>query len=113
MCVTLVLQLYTAYSSDPLSVPRFTVNTATSTRVEYRVERSDTATIRVITGYDVSRFGVPIIGEYKNAGTRRTVTISPVVPGAQYRIKAWALGNGSRSETPVVKSVTSGEASEF
>ena len=114
MCVTLVLKLYTAYSSDPLSVPRFTSYTATSTRVDYQVERSDTATIRVITGYEVSLFGVPIIGEYNNAGKKGTVPISPAVPGAQYRITAWTLGNGSRrSATPAVKSVTTGDASEF
>ena len=103
--------------SDPLSVPRLTVNTATSTGVEYRVESSDTDTTRIITGYEVFRFGVPMIGEYVNAGSYRggTVTISPVVPGAQYRITAWALGNanGSRSATPAVKTATTGGTSEW
>ena len=98
---------------DPLSVPRFTVNTATSTGVEYRVERSDTATIRVITGYEVFRFGVPMIGEYVNALTGRRVTINPAVPGAQYRITAWALDSGTRrSATPAVKSASTRAASE-
>ena len=41
------------------------------------------------------------------------VPISPAVPGAQYRITAWTLGNSGRSATPAVKSVTTGEASEF
>ena len=82
------------------------------------MERSDDATTRVITGYEVFRFGVPMIGEYVNRGRRRTVTISPVVPGAQYRITAWALGNETspdnrRSEMPAVSIITAGEASEL
>ena len=106
--------MYNCYYSDPLSVPRLTVNTATSTVVEYRVERSDTATTIVITGYEVFRFGVQMIVEYVNTGRGRRVTISPAVPGAQYRITAWALDSGTRrSTTPAVKSVTTGEASEW
>ena len=54
-----------------------------------------------------------MIGEYVNTGGGMNVTISPAVPGVRYRITAWALGNGSRIATPVVKSVTTGEASEF
>ena len=54
-----------------------------------------------------------MIGEYVNIGRGRRVTISPAVPGANYKIIAWALGNGSRSETPAVESVTTGEAREF
>ena len=77
------------------------------------MERNDTATTCVITGYEVFRFGVPMIGEYNNAHTQRTVTISPAVPGAQYRITAWALDSGTRrSATPAEKSVSTGEASE-
>ena len=53
-----------------------------------------------------------MIGEYVNTGKGTNVTISPTVPGAQYRITVWALGNGSRSATPAVESVT-GEASEL
>ena len=98
---------------DPLRVPRLTVDTATSIGVEYRVERSDNITTRVITGYEVLRFGVPMIGEYMNTGRGRRVMISPAVPGAQYRITAWALDSGTkRSATPAVKSVTTGGASE-
>ena len=98
---------------DPLSVPRLTVSTATSTGVEYRVERNDTATTRVITGYEVFSFGVPMIGEYDNVFKGRTVTISPAVPGAQYRITAWALGNTTRrSAEPAVKSATTRDESE-
>ena len=100
--------------SDPLSVPRLTISTATSTGVEYRVESSDTEITRVITGYEVFRsFGVPMIGEYVNTNRGRRVTISPAVPGAQYRITAWALDSGTRrSATPAVKSVTTGGTSE-
>ena len=79
------------------------------------MESSDTATTRVITGYEVFRFGVPMIGEYVNVNTGRgrTVTISPAVPGAQYRKTAWALDDGTRrSATPAVESVVTGEASE-
>ena len=54
-----------------------------------------------------------MIGEYVNAGRGRTVTISPAVPGVQYRITAWALDSGTRrSATPAVKNATTGEASE-
>ena len=80
--------------------------------VEYRVQRNDDITNALITGYEVIRFGVPMIGEYVNAGRGRRVTISPVVPGAQYRISAWALGGGTRSATPAVVYATTGEASE-
>ena len=83
--------------------------------MEYRVERSDNATTRVIAGYEVFRFGVPMIGEYVNAGDRgRPVTISPAVPGAQYRITAWELDSGTRrSATPAEKSVSTEGTSEF
>ena len=53
-----------------------------------------------------------MIGEYVNAGRGRRVRISPAVPGAQYRITAWALGGGRRSATPAVVNVTTGEARE-
>ena len=53
-----------------------------------------------------------MIGEYVNGGRRSTITISPVVPGALYRITASALGNGKRSDTPAVRSATTEGASE-
>ena len=56
-----------------------------------------------------------MIGEYENAGRGESVTISPAVPGAQYRITAWALtGNniGRRSARPAVEYITPGKASE-
>ena len=99
-------------SSDPLSVPSLTVDRVTKSAVEYRVQINDAITNAVITEYEVTRFGVPMIGQYVNAGRGRRVTISPAVPGAQYRITAWALGNGRRSATPVVVDVTTGEAGE-
>ena len=81
--------------------------------MEYQVQRNDNITNPLIAGYEVIRFGVPIIGEYVNAGRGRRVTISPTVPGAQYRITAWALvGSDRRSVTSAVVYVTTGEASE-
>ena len=53
-----------------------------------------------------------MIGEYVNTGTGRRVSISPAVPGAQYRITAWALSHSRRSATPAVEYATTGEASE-
>ena len=89
------------------------VDRVTTSAVEYRVKRHDGMTDALITGYEVIRFGVPMIGQYVNAGRGRRVTISPAVPGAQYRITAWALGNGRRSDTPVVvQYATTGEESE-
>ena len=99
-------------SSDPLSVPSLMVDKVTNSAVEYQVGRNDGITnAPLITGYEVTRFGVPMIGKHVNTHTRR-VTISPAVPGAQYRIIAWALGDG-RSATPAVVYVTTGEASEI
>ena len=80
----------------------------TSSQVEYETTAHDSAT-RVIAGYEVTRFGVPMIGQYVNTGRGSRVTISPAVPGAQYRIIAWALGDG-RSATPAVVDATTGEA---
>ena len=99
---------------DPLSVPTLTVNRATNSAVKYMYDvlRGDDITTAVITGYEVTRFGVPMIGEYVNTGRGRTVTISPAVPGARYRITAWALGGGNRSTTPAVVEATTGEAGE-
>ena len=87
-------------SLDPLSVPSLMVDKGTNSAVEYKVSSTDTITDKVIAGYEVTRFGVPMVGQYVNAGTDRKVTISPAVPGAQYRITAWALGDGRRSAIP-------------
>ena len=84
----------------------------TSSQVEYETTAHGSAT-RIIAGYEVTRFGVPMIGQYENTGRGMRVTISPAVPGAQYRITAWALGDGRRSASPAVVDVTTGEASEL
>ena len=100
--------------SDPRSVPSLMLVTVTTSALEYRVQRNDDRTNPLITGYEIIRFGVPMIGEYVNAGIgSQSVTISPAVPGAQYRITAWALGNGTRSATPAVVAATTGEAREY
>ena len=81
------------------------------------MKRNDKKTILIIAGYEVFRFGVPMIGEYVNARSHQykqgKVLISPVVQGAHYRITAWALDSSTRrSAKPAVKSVTTGGASE-
>ena len=88
------------------------INKVTNSKLEYQVQRNDAITKPLITG-EVIRFGVPMIGEYVNTGRGRRVTISPAVPGAQYRITAWAFSDdGRRSATPAVVDVTTGEESE-
>ena len=85
----------------------------TNSAVEYRVQREDGITnAPLIAGYEVTRFRVPMIGQYVNAGRGGAVTITTAVPGAQYRITAWALGDVGRSATPAVVDVTTGEAGE-
>ena len=99
-------------SSDPLSDPSLTVDRVTNSAVQYQVQKTDDSrTDAQNAGYEVTRFGVPMIGQFVNTGRARRVTINPAVPGAQYRITAWALGNGSRSAAPVVVDATTGEAS--
>ena len=106
--------MYTAHHSGPLGVPELTVNTVTSTVVQYHIQRKTIATTRVITGFNVIRFGVPITGAYVNADSGRRVTIPSAVPHAQYMITAWALDSGTRrSARPAAQSVTTGEASEL
>ena len=111
-CVITLVSYHDHISSDPISVPRLTVDRVTNLAVEYQVQRNDAIPNAVITGYEVIRFGVPMIGQYVNAYRGRRVTISPAVPGAQYRITAWALGDGRRSATPAVVDATTREASE-
>ena len=90
------------------------VDRVTNSAVEYQVQRGDDITNILITGYDVTRFEVPMIGEYVNAGRGSRVTISPAVPGSQYRITAWAFsGDGRRSATPALEHATTGEASQL
>ena len=111
--------MITIPSSDPLSIPSLMVGKVTNSELEYQVQRKDDITNAVITGYEVIRFGVPMIGEYVNAGigsTEQTVTISPALTCAQYRITAWALVGSSlrrRSTRPAVKYVAPGQACEY
>ena len=84
----------------------------TNSAVEYQVLRNDVATNTAIAGYEVIRFGVPMIGQYVNTGRGKRVTINPATPGAQYRITAWARGDGRRSATPAVEYATAREAGE-
>ena len=101
-------------SSGTLRVPSLTEVRVTKSAVEYQARRNDVITEPLIAGYEVIRFGVPMIGEYVNTGRGRRVTIRPVVPGAQYRITAWALhGDGMRSATPAVVDATTRESSEY
>ena len=89
------------------------VDRVTNSIVECQVRRNDGITSGpLIAGYEVTRFGVPMIGQYDNLENRGSVTISPAVPGAQYRITAWALDDGRRSATPAVVDATTGEAGE-
>ena len=88
------------------------VHRVTNSAVECQVGSKDAITDKVIAGYDIIHFGVPMIGQYVNTGRGSRVTISPVVPGARYRITAWALGDGRRSATPALVDATTGEASE-
>ena len=105
----LVLYIITSFLLHTVPHPGVNVTSVTSSQVVYETTAHGNTT-RVIAGYEVTRFGVPMIGEYENTGRGGTVTISPAVPGAQYRITAWALGDGTRSATPAVVYVTTGEA---
>ena len=113
VCKILIKLNSALFSSDPLSTSRLIQNKVTSSTLMYTVNRSNEITNPLIAGHEVIRFGVPLIGEYVNAGRGRRVTISPAVPGAQYRITAWALtAAGRRSATPAVEYAMTGEASE-
>ena len=97
---------------DPLNPPNFTVMCTISTsRVMCSIDSMNMEMRPLIVGYEVIRFGVPMIGEYTSKGG--TVTICSAVPGAQYRIIAWALGNDNRSATPAVESVEAKENSKL
>ena len=105
---TLFIESYIPFPPHLVPAPGVTVPCVTSSQVDYETTAHGSAT-RVIAGYEVTRFGVPMIGQYVNTGRGSRVTISPAVPGAQYRITAWALGDGRRSATPAVVDATTGE----
>ena len=103
-----------AYVLDPLNPPTITkMSTTNAAEVRCSIDRTHSNLGPLVVGYEVSRFGVPMIGEYMNVGTRRTVTISLVVPGTNYRIEAWALSDGRRNVAPAVKNVETTEASKL
>ena len=85
------------------------INRGTSSKLKYDVQRNDAVTGPLIAGYEV----MLMIGQYVNTGRGRRVTISPAVPGAQYRIIAWTFSDGGgRSARPAVVGVTTGKESE-
>ena len=95
------------YSDLFTTAPTISDVKTNSSAVTYTVNRNNAQDGPLITGYEVMHFETPMIGEYVNRGT---VTISPAVPGAQYRITAWALGKIGRSAKPAVENATTGEA---
>ena len=98
---------------DTLSIPSLMVLKVTESLVEYKVEKGDDLTNPMIIGHEVFRFGVPMIGKYANTGARRKFTISPAVPGTQYRITVWALHvDGNRSATLTADYASTKEACE-
>ena len=103
---------FSAFSLDTLNTPRLTQICVTNSTLIYDIARNNVVTGPLIVGYEVTSFGVPMIGQYVNTVRGRRVTISPAVPGSQYRITAWALSDGRRSATPAVVDATTGEASE-
>ena len=109
--------MITIPSSDPLSVPSLMLDRGINSGLVYQSQKKDDITDAVITGYEVIRFGVPMIGEYVNTGRGRRVTISPALTCAQYRITAWALVGGNltrRSRRPAaVEFVVPGQACEY
>ena len=108
----MVFLLYTA----SIGAPGLMVGNITDSAVEYQVQSRDDMTDALISGYEVIRFGVPMIGTaYYNSGRVMGLErISPAVPGAQYRITAWALDTGGvrRSLKSKVVDATTGEAGE-
>ena len=112
-CTITCYYILALLSSDSLSVPGLEIKKVANSAVDYQVKRKDyQSDISLITGYQVTRFGVLMIGEYVNAGRGRRVIIGPAVPGVQYRITAWTFGGGTRSATPAVVYATTGEAGE-
>ena len=110
---SIYISLLNSCHLDQLKVPQLTINEVRNTTVDYQTQRNDHITIPLIAGYEVTRFGVPMIGQHVNTVRGSRVTISPAVPGAQYRITAWALSNVTRSATPAVVDATTGEASKL
>ena len=98
--------------------------TSTDTSITVHIGARPSGIERVIIGYHRLDLGVPVVGEPKKDGypptmqimiPARDIIISSLVPGAKYRITAWGLGgsgNRRRSQSPVVREVTTMEKSE-
>ena len=103
-----------AYFLDPNSPITITeMPTSNAAEVMCNIDRPHSKQGPLVVGYEVFRFGVPMIGEYMNVGGGRRVTISPAVPGAQYRIEAWALSGDRRNVASAVKNVRNTETSKL
>ena len=50
--------IFIIHTSDPLSVPSFRVVRVTNSAVEYQLQRNDDITNAMITGYEVTHFGM-------------------------------------------------------
>ena len=71
---------------------------------------------RVIIGYHRLDLGQPVLGQFVNNNKKSSITFSPLIPGAKYRITAWGLGGRSdkrRSHSPAVVEVTTNQTSEL
>ena len=62
-----IVQYTTPFPLHPVPAPGVTVPRVTSSLVECETTAHGSAT-RVIAGYEVTRFGVPMIGQYVNTG---------------------------------------------
>ena len=101
--------------SDSTNVPRAEIKESSTVILTYTKVGVNDQTNALITGYEVIRFEVPLIGEYMNKHVIGSiqVTIKPAVPGVQYRTTAWALhavNNGDRVALPAVISSTTRDA---
>ena len=93
-----------------------TGTTSTDTRITVNIGTIPSGIVRVIIGYHRLDLGVPVVGEHGNNYRRSSRTFSSLVPGAKYRITAWALSGGDdrrRSQSPAVREVTTKEQSEL
>ena len=93
-----------------------TGTTSNDTNITVTIGTIPSGIERVIIGYQRLDLGVPVVGEYENNGRKKSRTFSSLVPGAKYRITAWGLSGGNdrkRSQSPVVREVTTMEKSEL
>ena len=116
ICIIAKFCYVSSASTSSVKVPRLAFKSATTSEVTFQVLKGVDAseTKPLVAGYEVFRFGVPMIGEYVNAGTGREVTIRSAVAGAPYKIAAWALDdmNQWKSATSAMLHATARVASE-